>query len=249
MIKESSDSCGLFGKVPQQADFVSHFLPTEFTDYWHGWLQSSLSVSHEQLGEHWLDYYLTSPVWRFAIMPDIATQMAITGVLVPSVDEVGRYYPVTVAHLGYHQPWSAYLNGQQWYQSLQDVALFSLDDTTNYTQLMEKLEALTCPDFPTMPSYRTQASSYGSTKANSVFELPAGTSSDELAISLIDKAYQRLLGNYSLWWTDGSDCVDASLLMSSGLPEAGQFAAMLDGNWQQWGWSQELVNELNNNLD
>jgi type VI secretion system protein ImpM len=40
-----------------------------------------------------------------------------------------------------------------------------------------------------------------------------------------------------LWWTDGGPFVEASVLVCRGMPQAQQFAAMLDGSWEMSGWS------------
>ncbi len=239
-MSDHSETCGLFGKTPQHADFISHFLPDDMTEYWHTWLQSSLSVSREQLGDQWMDYYLTSPVWRFAIMPNIVTPQALVGVMIPSVDEIGRYFPLTIAHLGAHQPWAAYLHGSEWFQAAEDTALIALEENTTYMQLIGQFEALEKPEFEAMPDYQTNTPAH-TFNHNQVIEKPSDTSAEALALGLLNKAYTRMMGNHSLWWTEGSEHVDACLLASANLPDPGQFAAMLDGDWQQWGWSQEMI--------
>ena len=45
----------------------------------------------------WLDGYLASPSWRFLLMPGVMDGQPWAGVLMPSVDRVGRYYPLTIA--------------------------------------------------------------------------------------------------------------------------------------------------------
>ena len=65
-------------------------------DAWDAWLRECLTASREALGERWLDVYLTSPAWRFACAPGLLGPLASAGVLVPSVDRVGRYFPLTV---------------------------------------------------------------------------------------------------------------------------------------------------------
>ncbi len=237
---EINEHCGLFGKLPQQADFVSHHLSEEYTDYWHSWLQSSMSVSREQLGDDWLNYYLTSPVWRFALSPGICSPHAMTGVLIPSMDEVGRYFPLTLTHAGSHQVWDAWLNGEEWFDSVEQVILSALDENISYTGLVESVESMETPEFPGLPQYQTQFSLTGIDKA---FMVPVSdnNANGEMMAALLDKTYSRLLGSYSLWWTKGSEHVEPCLLISSNLPSAGQFAAMFDGDWQQWGWSSEQV--------
>ena len=233
-----SDHCGLFGKVPQQAEFVSHFLPDEFTEYWHSWLQASLSVSREQLGDQWLDYYLTSPIWCFAIMPGIMGPHGAAGIMLPSVDEVGRYFPLTLMHLGDHHVWSAYLHGTDWYQSLEQVGLNALSETVSYMQLIGQFESLSIPEFPEIMGYNLQSALHST---NTCYKVAQGEhTTQSLVFSLLNDIYQRSFNRYSLWWTKGSEYIDPCLLVSSDLPDAGQFAAMLDGRWQQWGWPEQL---------
>lgn len=56
---------GLFGKIPAHGDFVERNLQRSFSLQWDDWLQRGMASSREQLGSHWLDAYLTSPIWRF----------------------------------------------------------------------------------------------------------------------------------------------------------------------------------------
>ena len=88
---------GFFGKLPKHGDFLSRRLPRAFTDPWDRWLQNAIADSREQMAEDWLNIYLTSPIWRFALSPGLCGDNAWAGVLMPSVDRVGRYFPLTLA--------------------------------------------------------------------------------------------------------------------------------------------------------
>lgn len=231
--------CGLFGKVPQQADFVRVHLPEHYTERWHAWLQAALSVSREQLGEEWLNLYLTSPAWRFALSPGAGAEQAVVGVMVPSVDEVGRYYPLTLGHCGDHDPWAAYLGGDAWYEAVEQVAVGALAEDTGYLRLIEWLEALPLPEFDPLPRYRMLPPRDTVSAQAWALSAPEPDQRHGTVAGLTDSAYRRWLGSYSLFWTRGSECVDATLLVSAELPGAGQFAAMLDGDWRSWGWARE----------
>jgi len=235
-----ADTCGLFGKLPMQSDFISHFLPESYTDYWHGWLQSCLSVSQEQLGTHWREYYLSAPIWRFAIMPGVIHNSGIVGVLIPSVDEVGRYFPLTIAHLGDHQPWAAYLTGKAWFEKAEYTALLALEDDLGYATYMGYFERLSPPEFGKWPQFIREQSTATRTH-NTVFETLDHSAPEQSTLQLLDHTYQRLLGPYSLWWTEGSDQISPCMLTCSHIPDSGQFAAMLDGQWQEWNWAQAMV--------
>ena len=88
---------GFFGKIPQAGDFVGTGLPRAFETTLHDWLRAAMRESQAALGRGWLDAFLVTPVWRFALGPGIAGPDPVAGVMMPSVDRVGRYFPLAVA--------------------------------------------------------------------------------------------------------------------------------------------------------
>ena len=90
---------GFFGKLPARGDFVRNGLPGSFVDPWDGWLRLVLAGSREILGPEWLPAWLEAPVWRFALAPRLCGGAAALGVMLPSVDRGGRYFPLTFATL------------------------------------------------------------------------------------------------------------------------------------------------------
>ena len=88
---------GFFGKLPINGDFIQRNLPAHFAHPWDVWLQENLSACQQELKENWLKHYLTSPIWRFFIAPSVIDDNAYIGVFGPSVDSVGRYFPMTIA--------------------------------------------------------------------------------------------------------------------------------------------------------
>ncbi|MBY5931954.1 type VI secretion system-associated protein TagF [Tateyamaria omphalii] len=88
---------GFFGKIPQAGDFVGTGLPRTFETTLDTWLRAAMRESQATLGRGWLDAFLVTPVWRFALGPGIAGADPVTGVMMPSVDRVGRYFPLALA--------------------------------------------------------------------------------------------------------------------------------------------------------
>ena len=95
---------GWHGKLPSLGDFASRRLPPDFLAAWDGWLAAGLQQLRERDPAGWLDAYLATPTRRFLLMPgvlpgalpgDLGAQ-AWAGVLMPSVDRVGRYFPFTL---------------------------------------------------------------------------------------------------------------------------------------------------------
>lgn len=88
---------GYFGKIPTVGDFISRGLPRRVADGLDGWLREAVRASQTKLGPKWLDAFLVAPVWRLAIAPGVLGPYAVAGVMIPSVDRVGRYFPLIVA--------------------------------------------------------------------------------------------------------------------------------------------------------
>ncbi len=88
---------GFCGKLPARGDFVASGLPRSFVEAWHDWMQRVVAASRHRLGEDWVAAWLEAPIWRFALSPGICGPDAVLGLWLPSVDRVGRYFPLTFA--------------------------------------------------------------------------------------------------------------------------------------------------------
>jgi type VI secretion system ImpM family protein len=88
---------GWYGKLPSLGDFAGRRLPPLFVEPWDRWLATGLA-SWRQSDEAWLDAFLAAPTWRFALGAGVPFKQSpgYAGVLMPSVDRVGRYFPLTV---------------------------------------------------------------------------------------------------------------------------------------------------------
>jgi type VI secretion system protein ImpM len=120
---------GLFGKLPSRGDFVQLGLPGSFVRPWDAWLQQAMAGSRERMGDAWLPAYLESPVWRFALPGGMCGAGAVLGLLMPSVDRVGRYFPLTLAAVfppGANVP--AEDAAGRWLEICEDAGRAALDD-------------------------------------------------------------------------------------------------------------------------
>lgn len=233
---EAADtSPGFYGKFPSLGDFVGRRLPREFLDPWDQWLQGAVAASREQLGEHWLQTYLTSPLWRFLLSPNLCGPQAWAGVLMPSVDRVGRYFPLMLAApLAEGSNLVRLMNGQNdWFARAEELLLSGLDDNSfDLDQFDQDVEALGIPgEDPASPPLNA----FGGGSAWRL-PLPGVDEVDGLQPALLDHLLERRMAAYSLWWTSGSERVAPGLLVCSGLPPENGYAAMLDGQWQDGAW-------------
>ncbi|HET8996667.1 MAG TPA: type VI secretion system-associated protein TagF [Acetobacteraceae bacterium] len=99
MVADPGIVAGFYGKLPARGDFVRFALPGAFVDSWDTWLQRVIVGSRAQMGENWLPAYLEAPVWRFALPPACCGASSVLGLMLPSVDRAGRYFPLTFAAL------------------------------------------------------------------------------------------------------------------------------------------------------
>ena len=58
-----------------------------------------MAGSRTAMGDDWLPAFLESPVWRFALPRGLCGERAALGLMLPSVDRAGRYFPLTFAAL------------------------------------------------------------------------------------------------------------------------------------------------------
>lgn len=89
-------ACGFFGKLPARGDFVRAGLPRDFVSRWDGWISGVLPAALEATGDGWLQ----APVWRFGLAPGVCGAEPVFGLLVPSIDKVGRPFPLTFVCFG-----------------------------------------------------------------------------------------------------------------------------------------------------
>jgi len=232
---------GYHGKVPKHGDFVSRGLPNTFIGTWDVWLQEAIHTSQQQLGNNWLNYYLTSPLYRFVLSRGICGDMTWMGTMMPSVDKVGRYYPMTIG-LNYPpglNPFLALQNNKDWFEQVEQLTLSCLNDDFNLESFYQSICQLT-------PATSSNTSDNSEPFINQLKELafpdslrhPLSSTSQmsEILPFILDSLLKDHALAYSVWWTQGSDHVEPSLLICTGLPSFDGISAMFDGNWQQWGW-------------
>lgn len=144
----STDILGWYGKLPSLGDFASRRLDANFIEAWDAWLAQGLDGWQASAPDSWLDRYLAGPSWRFLLMPGALPgpcgETAWTGVLMPSVDRVGRYFPLTLA-----QPLALLpADGEQvgallgWLQQLDDLAVDALHEDWSIEQIEAALQRI-----------------------------------------------------------------------------------------------------------
>ena len=218
---------GWHGKLPSLGDFASRRLDASFIEPWDGWLAAGLLALREAQPDSWLDDYLGSPSWRFLLMPGVlagdAGMQAWAGVLMPSVDRVGRYFPLTLVQpLGAGPASTQQLAGVwQWLSRLDELARDALYEDWTADRLEEELARMALPELSAPPAPQTlEPLSEGS-----IVEVPTERAAD--AMGHIGVEAQRAWAGAALgraWWHARPDEGAPRLLLSRGLPAAASVA-------------------------
>ena len=148
---------GWYGKLPHLGDFASRRLPEAFIGGWDAWLRHALAHSREALGPRWLQGYLVAPIVRFWLAPGLLGDTSWTGLLMPSIDRVGRHFPLAVA-----QPDVALARAQAasgWFEAL-DAAMRRALDVDFTVEDLEQALAQAVRDAP-LPAEAPGGSSGG----------------------------------------------------------------------------------------
>ena len=142
----SAELPGWFGKLPGMGDFAHRRLPEAFRSVWDQWLQRGLARLKDRHAD-WVERYLEAPIWCFALGPGVAGERAWMGVLMPSVDGVGRYFPFTLAveldaSCGTELRGEALIAALQWWIRATQAALEGLEgdlDALRFDAVLQRL--------------------------------------------------------------------------------------------------------------
>lgn len=210
-------------------DFASRRLAQTLITACDAWLSSGISTSRAQMGARWLDAYLTGPIWRFAWAPGVIDKQWWFGVLMPSVDAVGRYYPLVVATPHEAVPVSAAAFGMlaKWYAHICAAALSTLNAGATVDAFEAALE--NAPAWVEAGNSGVPAMISLSSRERCTF---AGTPAlHEWALALAVQESMRRYAGHSFWWPHQEGTASESLSIANGLPAPDQFSLLLEGTW------------------
>jgi len=135
---------GFCGKLPARGDFVASGLPRRFVEPWHDWMQRVLAASRDRLGEDWVAAWNEAPIWRFALSAGLCGPEAAVGLWMPSVDRIGRHFPLTFAALDAHAEAAALIgNGGAFLAAAEAAGLEALASDTDPDEIAARFAAAT----------------------------------------------------------------------------------------------------------
>jgi len=220
-------SAGLFGKLPAKRDFVAANAPRRFLEIWEPWLQAGVATSRQLLGATWIEAYNRAPIWRYWLGADFCGEATI-GAFMPSVDGVGRSFPLTI-FVGEGEasllPPELEAN-DQWCERAETILLDALDPNASFEAIAAAAAAMPAP------ALQPRAA-----ELPGIVELPEGgvlVRDIHRQLSLAFRAarrfgHRRTFAAQSFWWTIGGEGFAPVALSCIGLPGPARFADMLTG--------------------
>ncbi|WP_246476156.1 type VI secretion system-associated protein TagF [Roseibium litorale] len=148
-ILKAAWQAGWYGKVPCTGDFIRSGLSAGLVRSLDQWLQELLTAGRQALGDEWQAAYMTAPIWRFSAPAGVLGPALCAGVIMPSVDRVGRQFPLCLVLEGQETgegPMSAvdaYDLLDPIFPALEDAALAMLDEEAKLSVLEEAVAQMT----------------------------------------------------------------------------------------------------------
>ncbi|WP_077038035.1 type VI secretion system-associated protein TagF [Pelomonas sp. KK5] len=155
-MNEDAARTGWYGKLPSLGDFASRRLAPDLIEAWDHWLADGLAHWREEQPDTWLDAYLAGPSWRFVLMPGVipdktpGAEGMVCGVLMPSVDRVGRYFPLTLMHACTREV-AGTETQLSWLHRLDDLALDALQEDWEIDRFEAELARLDADEVTQQP--------------------------------------------------------------------------------------------------
>lgn len=216
---------GAFGKIPSVGDFFRLNAPPGFESVWDNWLQRCLLSGAQTYGEQWDALYMSVPIWRFCLAEGVAGPNPILGILMPSVDRVGRRFPLTLmvplqdnaSALRFH------LNDSETFVALEDIALSVLDDEISKDVLDEKLSNVPMPETSGKATcWEAEGGALGC----------KGVDATSLLSGVTDGLLTRSFQAPTIWSSLMEH--DSRLMICSGLPVGSNMQALFDLDAEFW---------------
>lgn len=218
----------LYGKTPTRRDFIAVATPKAFLSVWEPWVHASISASRQSLGEDWRESFLTMPIWRFWLGADICGA-AVLGAIMPSMDGVGRYFPLTFAAMAQSEeefaPPEIDPRGS-WFEAVENYLLATLE-SDDHAALLRDLAIVPRPSADSLPrNGDARDVAEGALRARA-----AGLEFADAFARARVAAPARAAAASTFWWTLGGEGYEACALSCLRLPSPHLFSSMLTGHF------------------
>ena len=239
-LEEPLYESGLYGKLPSQGDFVVRRLPQDFVSPWDDWLQTGISEGRMTSAGAWEQQYQAAPVWRFVLAAGKCGPAAWAGVMQPSVDRVGRYFPLMAAAQlpAEVDVFATLLQCVPWHDAIEKALESAFEPSTAIETLDRDIERIAFPPaFASSAAFLSEDTLPLAAREYEALCVTLGPADNQQTLrSMLLSHYAGVDAAGSAWLTQGTAAVGPTLLLARGLPTPRQFCGMLNGAWAVSGW-------------
>jgi len=229
---------GYYGKTPHRGDFVRYNLPRIFVSVWDDWMQQVLLQGEKTHESNWHERYLEGAGYWFTLSTGIAGDMSWGGIMIPSVDKVGRRFPFCLAAALPEGMPAVVAPGRlnSTFQALDQLATAIHSPELEFDQIQRQLEELADSVNPTSAS-AVDAPSPSNERNVEPKDAQVQIHVDECspldnpadASTLLDAVLIDAVFQYSVWIARDVD--RAGMFLTSGLPIDRSGVALFDADW------------------
>lgn len=216
------DAPGWYGKIASQGDFVQRRLGPAWVARLDPWLAGVMAEAPRTWGPGWLERYLTAPLLRFAFAPGVTDEGWWFGVLMPSCDQVGRYFPLVVAQARPGPPLDriGLDHLELWWDRTAEAMVRTLHEDARLERFEDELAAL--PPWPL-----TRAAPAAEPPPDDWMPWPDGAALGHRVGQLAARVLLSRWQGRSLWWRQGQSGHGGGLYTAPGLPEPAALLRLL----------------------
>ena len=221
---------GLYGKLPSKRDFIALSASREFLVVWEAWLQGGVSASSLRLGNNWRPAFLKAPIWRFWLGAELCGETVI-GAFMPSLDGVGRYFPLTIfVRSGAATPLAPpeFEPQTAWFSAAEGFLLSTLEPNVTFESTVSALDRLAVPAEGVPPFARRSALALSD--GSVLVQAKTDGFTDVFASARMADHAAAYAGS-SFWWTVGGDDFPAVALTKRRMPDPFVFTGMMTGDF------------------
>jgi type VI secretion system protein ImpM len=222
--------CGAYGKLPAKRDFIALSAPREFLAVWEPWLQGGVSASRLKLGGEWQAAFLRAPIWRFWLGAELCGT-TVAGAFMPSVDGVGRYFPLTLfacADGAAPIPPPEFEPQAGWFENVERLLLSVLEGSPDFDGFTAAMDAIEPPS-----TVNPHAAVDGLIRVGGTAVVPAAPDSLKQVLAAVRaQDHEQAYAAATFWWTAGGEDLQPLALIATRMPHPHLFTGMLTGSFE-----------------
>jgi type VI secretion system protein ImpM len=231
---------GFYGKMPDQGDFVSRRLAHAFVQRWDEWLQQCLAHCRTALGADWERLYRDAPVWRFLLAPGTCGAPAWAGLVQPSVDRVGRYFPLTVAAElpSDVEVLDTMIRAGAWYDTIERIAALAFDNQITADGMERSLAAAPFPLDALVFADSAEDTLPIAVREVHAMKVACPGGHDLASVRNALREDQVSVGHsHCVWFNTNPGDMERVVLVTRSLPLSPLSYVLFDGRWATHGWT------------